>query len=129
MARLSLVGNTYTFSLLNDPLFSRIYSCLYIPLYRSNLMGNMKKKTSIVVDADLWRRWVNFVVSIHGSTRRISSEIEKALLEYMSKGSNRISANELRKKLGIRKTTMELNIPKDLEERIVKSRKKRVKRT
>ncbi len=92
-------------------------------------MGNMKKKTSIVVDADLWRRWVNFVVSIHGSTRRISSEIEKALLEYMSKGSNRISANELRKKLGIRKTTMELNIPKDLEERIVKSRKKRVKRT
>ncbi len=89
----------------------------------------MRKKTSIVVDADLWRRWVNFVVSIHGSTRKISSEIEKALSEYMSKGSNRISVNELRKKLGIRKTTMELDIPKDLEERIVKSRKKRVKRT
>ena len=89
----------------------------------------MKKKTSIVVDADVWRRWIKFVVSIHGSTRKISSEIEKALLEYMSKGSTRISADELRKRLGIKKTTTKIDIPEDLEDRIKAYRKKRIKQT
>jgi len=87
----------------------------------------LRKKTSIVVDADLWRRWVNFVVGIHGSTRKISVEIENALLEYMSKGSNRMSVHELRRKPGIRETTMEIDIPEDIEDRIMASRKKRVR--
>ena len=89
----------------------------------------MRKKTSIVVDIDLWRKWINFVVSMHGSTRKISSEIEKALLEYMSKGSTRISADELRKRLGIKKTTTKIDIPEDLEDRIKAYRNKRIKQT
>ena len=47
----------------------------------------MKKKTFIVVDTELWKKWINFVVSIHGSSRRISDEVEKALIEYMMRGS------------------------------------------
>lgn len=86
----------------------------------------MKKKTSIVVDTELWRRWINFVVSIHGSTRKISEEIEKALLEYMIKGSYRISADELRGHLGIKEVKYDLEVPDELEKKILEMRRKRV---
>jgi len=86
----------------------------------------LKKKTSIVVDAELWKRWINFVVSIHGSTRRISEEIEKALLEYMVKGSYKVSADELRRYLGVKEVKLNIKIPENLEKKILETRRKRV---
>ena len=86
----------------------------------------MKKKTSIVVDAELWRRWINFVVGIHGSTRKISEEVEKALLEYMVKGSYRFSADELRRDFNIREVKYDLEVPEELEKKILELRRKRV---
>lgn len=86
----------------------------------------LKKKSSIVVDAELWKRWINFVVSIHGSTRRISEEIEKAMLEYMMKGSYRVSADELRKYFGITEVRPDIEVPEGLEKRIREMRRKRV---
>lgn len=85
----------------------------------------LRRKTSITVDAELWRRWINFVVSIHGSTRKISDEVEKALLEYM-RGSYRIPADELRRKLGIETVKLDVEVPEDLEKRILEYRHKRV---
>ncbi len=86
----------------------------------------MRRRTSITVEAELWRKWINFVVSIHGSTRRISVEVEKALLEYMMRGSYRVSAEELRNILGIREVKFDVKIPEKMEEQVLKSRHKRV---
>ena len=86
----------------------------------------MKKKTSIVVDAELWKKWINFVVSIHGSSRRISDEVEKALMEYMMKGSYRVSSDELRRILRVKETRLDIKVPEDIEKKILDSRRKRV---
>jgi hypothetical protein len=38
-----------------------------------------------MVDDKLWKEWTLFVVNKTGSARKLSEEIEKALLEYMLK--------------------------------------------
>lgn len=86
----------------------------------------LKKKTSIMVDAELWRRWISFVVSIHGSTRKISEEVEKALLGYMMECSYRVSASELRRRLGIKEVKLDIEIPEGLEKKVLEIRRKRV---
>ena len=47
----------------------------------------MRKKTSISIDENLWREWIRFVVDKTGSARKISSELEKAIEEYMERHS------------------------------------------
>ncbi len=89
-------------------------------------MFTMRKKTSIVVDAELWKRWINFVVSIHGSSRKISDEVEKALTEYMMRGSYRMSSDELRRILKVRETKLDIKVPENIEKKILDSRRKRV---
>ena len=42
-----------------------------------------KAKTSINVDKTTWTNWIKFVVNKTGSARKISEELEKALIEYM----------------------------------------------
>lgn len=42
-----------------------------------------KAKTSINIDKDTWSSWIKFVVNKTGSARKISDELESALLEYM----------------------------------------------
>ena len=86
----------------------------------------MKRKTSIMVDAELWRRWIGFVVSIHGSTKKISEEVEKALLWYMMEGSYRVSASELRRRLGVKEVKLDIEIPEDLEKKVLETRRKRI---
>jgi hypothetical protein len=44
-----------------------------------------KRKTSITIDEDLWKKWIKFVVDKTGSARKLSEEIENALKEYMVK--------------------------------------------
>lgn len=81
------------------------------------------KGTSITINAELWREWINFVVSIHGSTRRISRGVGNALLEYMRRGSYRISANELREGLGVKDVKLDIGTPDDLEVRLLAYRR------
>lgn len=38
-----------------------------------------------MVDDELWKEWIVFVVNKTGSARKLSEEIEKALNEYMVK--------------------------------------------
>jgi len=45
----------------------------------------MKKKTSVVIDESLWKKFVGYTVRKYGTTKKISQEIEKALEEYLEK--------------------------------------------
>jgi hypothetical protein len=47
-------------------------------------MAKERRKTSIVIEKDLWTEWIQFVVARTGSARRLSEEIEKALCYYMA---------------------------------------------
>jgi hypothetical protein len=54
----------------------------------SPLLGEDKEKkakTSINVDKQVWKEWIQFVVAKTGSARKVSEELEKALQEYMKK--------------------------------------------
>jgi hypothetical protein len=42
-----------------------------------------KQKTSFIVDHELWKKWILFVVDRKGSARKLSEELEEALKEYM----------------------------------------------
>ena len=42
-----------------------------------------KKKTSIMIDQNVWKDWTIFVVKKTGSSRKLSFEVENALKEYM----------------------------------------------
>lgn len=44
-----------------------------------------KAKTSINIDKETWTDWIKFVVNKTGSARKMSEELEKALVEYMKK--------------------------------------------
>jgi hypothetical protein len=44
-----------------------------------------KKKTSIQVDEKLWTEWLLFVTKKHGTSRKVSEELEAALIEYMER--------------------------------------------
>ena len=44
-----------------------------------------KAKTSINIDKQVWKEWIQFVVAKTGSARKVSEELEKALQEYMKK--------------------------------------------
>ena len=43
----------------------------------------VKKKTSINIDDRVWKDWMKFVIDKTGSVRKLSEEMENALLEYM----------------------------------------------
>jgi len=43
-----------------------------------------KQKTTIVVEKKLWKDFLSFVVEKHGTTRKMSIEIESAIREYMN---------------------------------------------
>ena len=61
-----------------------IYFDLLLEYYRGS---SLRKKTSISIDENLWREWISFVVDKTGSARKISSELEKAIEEYMERHS------------------------------------------
>jgi metal-responsive CopG/Arc/MetJ family transcriptional regulator len=42
-----------------------------------------KRKTSIIIDKELWKEWTKFVIDKTGSARKLSEEIENALKKYM----------------------------------------------
>lgn len=44
---------------------------------------DMRKKTSVSLDPDIWGEWITFIVTKTKANRRISEITEKALKEYM----------------------------------------------
>ena len=42
-----------------------------------------KKKTTILVEQELWNKFVTFVIEKHGTAKRTSEEIERAMIEYL----------------------------------------------
>lgn len=45
-----------------------------------------KRKTSVVIDNELWKQWTKFVIDKTGSARKLSQEVENAIREYMKRG-------------------------------------------
>jgi len=43
------------------------------------------KKTSINIDANLWKEWLLFVVEKYGTSRKVSIALADAIREYMKK--------------------------------------------
>jgi metal-responsive CopG/Arc/MetJ family transcriptional regulator len=48
-------------------------------------MAKAKRKTTIMLDPELWVEFVNFVTKKHGSARKTSEEIENAMRDYLKK--------------------------------------------
>lgn len=57
-------------------------------------MAKIKKKTSVNIDAELWKEWSKFVIDKTSSARKIGEELENALKEYM----NRHKGEEMKSK-------------------------------
>jgi len=49
-----------------------------------------KQKTTIVVEKELWKDFLSFVVKKHGTTRKTSVEIESAIREYLNHHSKEV---------------------------------------
>ena len=47
----------------------------------------VKKKTSIVIDEELWQEWMIFVIRKYGSSRKASQALEDAMKSYMTNKS------------------------------------------
>jgi hypothetical protein len=47
------------------------------------MMKMGKRKTSITIDEELWKKWTMFVINKTGSSRKLSEEMENAVIEYM----------------------------------------------
>jgi hypothetical protein len=48
-----------------------------------------QRKTSFIVDEELWKKWILFVVERCGSARKLSQELEVAMKEYMKNHEKR----------------------------------------
>jgi len=44
-----------------------------------------KRRTTILVDDDLWKRFLTYVVKKHGIAKKASIEIENAVKEYLNR--------------------------------------------
>ena len=61
-----------------------LYIILQINILNMSEQKEIKKaKTSVSINPELWRQWITYVVNKHGSLRKTSEELEKALIEYM----------------------------------------------
>lgn len=78
--------NSYFF---NTFKFKYFLVYLWIKVNKVKSMKPKKRKTTISIDEELWREWLNFVVQKTGSGRKVSNEVEHALREYMEKHKSR----------------------------------------
>jgi hypothetical protein len=56
--------------------------CDYTPMW---LYVMTKRRTTVLVDDDLWKRFLTYVVKKHGSAKKASIEIENAVKEYLNR--------------------------------------------
>jgi hypothetical protein len=47
------------------------------------------KKTSLSINPNLWKEWTKFVIDKTGSARKLSEEVEQALISYMKSLKNK----------------------------------------
>jgi len=52
-------------------------------LFYGDSMG--KKKTTILIDKELWIAFVTYVTKKHGTSKKTSEEIENAMREYLKR--------------------------------------------
>ena len=51
-----------------------------------------RKKTSFMVEEELWTQWMHFVLDHYGSSRKASEALADAMREYMEKRKQEIVA-------------------------------------
>jgi len=56
--------------------------CDYKPMW---LYVMPKRRTTILVDDNMWKRFLSYVVKKHGSAKKASVEVENAVKEYLSR--------------------------------------------
>jgi len=44
-----------------------------------------KRRTTIIVDDQLWKRFLSYVVKKHGVAKKVSVEVEVAIKEYLDR--------------------------------------------
>jgi hypothetical protein len=44
-----------------------------------------KRRTTILVDDLLWKRFLSYIVKKHGSAKKASVEVENAVMEYLDR--------------------------------------------
>jgi hypothetical protein len=49
-----------------------------------------KRRTTILIDDQLWKRFLSFVVEKHGAAKKASVEVEAAIKEYLDHHEKRI---------------------------------------
>jgi len=53
-----------------------------------------KRKVTISIDDELWRKWITFIVNKTGSLKAVSEYTEKAIREYMEKHHDEVAKGE-----------------------------------
>jgi hypothetical protein len=56
-------------------------------LYAMVKHGHDKRRTTILVDDLLWKRFLSYVVKKHGTAKKASFEVEAAVKEYLDRYS------------------------------------------
>lgn len=56
----------------------------YTLLWLCELTKPSKRRTTIVVDDELWKRFLTYVVKKHGVAKKASVEVEAAIREYLN---------------------------------------------
>lgn len=67
---------------------------IWIEVNKAIYVKTKKRKTTISINEELWREWLNFVVHKTGSGRKVSNEIENAMKEYMEKHKSQGRSDE-----------------------------------
>ena len=54
-------------------------------LYAMTKQDHAKRRTTILVDDLLWKRFLSYTVRKHGSAKKASVEVENAVKEYLDR--------------------------------------------
>lgn len=49
-----------------------------------------KRRTTVVVDDDLWKRFLSYIVKKHGTAKKASVEVENAVREYLNRHEKKL---------------------------------------
>lgn len=54
------------------------------------LYAMTKRRTTVVVDDDLWKRFLSYIVKKHGTAKKASVEVENAVREYLNRHEKKL---------------------------------------
>jgi len=58
----------------------KLYAYIFVWLYEMS-----RRRTTIIVDDRLWKRFLSYVVKKHGAAKKASVEVEIAIKEYLDR--------------------------------------------